>query len=125
VPAAEQGPGEERAVVGVVRQAGDDPVDAPSPGALGRGRRVPLSENGGSLTPLMGQTVRASILSSPSVVAAGTSRTFWKTSPAVWSTSRVIGGLTGRRAVVLSSQSVRARVRESDNCQGAAGRDDA
>ena len=30
VPPAEQGPGEERAVVGVVRQAGDDPVDAPS-----------------------------------------------------------------------------------------------
>ena len=31
VPPAEQGPGEERPVVGVVRQAGHDPVDAPPP----------------------------------------------------------------------------------------------
>ena len=42
VPSAEQGPGEERAVVGVVHQAGHDPVDAPPARALGGGRRVPL-----------------------------------------------------------------------------------
>ena len=59
VPSAEQGPGEERPVVGVVHQAGDDPVDAPPPRTLGCGRRVPLSQAGGSLTPLMGQSLRA------------------------------------------------------------------
>src|SRR5262249_60527284 len=53
-----QGPGEGCSVVGVVDQAGDDPVDAPAPRALGCGPRVPLSEAGGSPTPLMGQTVR-------------------------------------------------------------------
>ena len=41
VPAAEQGPGEERPVVGVVHQAGDDPVDAPPPASPRR--RMPSS----------------------------------------------------------------------------------
>ena len=41
VPAAEQGPGEERAVVGVVRQAGHDPPDAPP--APSPTRRTPSS----------------------------------------------------------------------------------
>ena len=41
VPPAEQGPGEERAVVGVVHQAGDDPADAQPARALGR--RMPSS----------------------------------------------------------------------------------
>ena len=55
VPPPEQGPGEERAVVGVVHQAGDDPVDAPPPPALRGGRRVPLPRGG--LIPLMGQSL--------------------------------------------------------------------
>ena len=54
---AEQGPGEECPVVRVVHQVGDDPVDAPSPRALERGPRVPLSKAGGGLTPLMGQAL--------------------------------------------------------------------
>src|SRR5262249_60768737 len=58
VSAAEQGPGEERVVVGVIHQAGDDPVDASSTRALGCGPRVPFSQAGGCLTPLMGQTLR-------------------------------------------------------------------
>ena len=56
---AEQGPGEECPVVRVVHQVGDDPVDARPPRTLGRGPRVSLSQAGGSMTPLMGQSVRA------------------------------------------------------------------
>ncbi len=44
LPPPEQGPGEERPVVGVVHQAGDDPVDAPPAPALRCGRRVPLPQ---------------------------------------------------------------------------------
>ena len=56
LPPPEQGPGEERPVVGVVRQAGHDPVDAQPARALGDGRRVPLSRGG--LITLMGQSLR-------------------------------------------------------------------
>ena len=56
---AEQGPGEECPVVRVVHQVADDPVDAPPPRTLGRGPRVPLTQAGGSMAPLMGQSVRA------------------------------------------------------------------
>ena len=43
VPPAEQGPGEERPVVGGVRQVGHDPPDAQPARAQGDGCRVPLS----------------------------------------------------------------------------------
>ena len=55
VPPAEQGPGEERAVVGGVRQVGHDPPHAQSAGTQGRGCRVPVSP--GCVTPLMGQSL--------------------------------------------------------------------
>ena len=55
MPPAEQGPGEERAVVGVVRQAGHDPPDAQPARALGDGRRLPLPRGG--LITLMGQSL--------------------------------------------------------------------
>src|SRR5258708_30691537 len=56
LPTPEQGPGEERPVVGIVRQAGDDSVDGPPAAALPCGCRIPLLQC--SLKWLMGQTLR-------------------------------------------------------------------
>ena len=55
MPAAEQGPGEECPVVGVVRRAGDDPADAQPARTVGDGPRVPLPQGGP--IELMGQTL--------------------------------------------------------------------
>src|SRR5271166_6610251 len=43
VPPPEQGPREERPVVGIVHQAGHDPVDVSPASPLRCGRRIPLS----------------------------------------------------------------------------------
>src|SRR3954470_7852857 len=43
LPPPEQGPGEERPVVGIVHQAGHDPIDVPPAAALPYRARIPLS----------------------------------------------------------------------------------
>ena len=57
LPSPEQGPGEERPVVGIVHQAGHDPVDVPPAAALRYGR--PNSTIAVQLEPLMGQSLSA------------------------------------------------------------------
>src|SRR3954463_12177905 len=44
LPPPEQGPGEERPVVGIVHQAGHDSVDVPPAAALPYRPRIPLSQ---------------------------------------------------------------------------------
>src|SRR5216684_1631973 len=55
MPSVEQGPGEERPIVGGVCQVGYDPHDAQPACAQRNGCRVPLSN--GCINPLMGQTL--------------------------------------------------------------------
>src|SRR5947209_20466084 len=68
VSAAEQGPGEERAVVGGVRPVGHDPPDAQPAGAQGSGCRVPLPT--GRMIRLMGQSLSAFAVSIMTLSAA-------------------------------------------------------
>src|SRR5438067_12189930 len=55
MPASELGPGEERLIVGGVRQVGHDPPDAEPARAQRNGCRIPVPY--GCINPLMGQSL--------------------------------------------------------------------
>src|SRR5437763_9971645 len=60
MPASELGPGEERLIVGGVRQVGHDPPDAEPARAQRNGCRIPVPY--GCINPLMGQSLSAKVL---------------------------------------------------------------
>src|SRR5438477_12850546 len=59
MPASELGPGEERLIVGGVRQVGHDPPDAEPARAQRNGCRIPVPY--GCINPLMGQSLSAAL----------------------------------------------------------------
>src|SRR5271165_6293265 len=100
VPPPEQGPREERPVVGIVHQAGHDPVDVSPASPLRCGRRIPLSRCSlnrpyGTVTERIGLSSCLFARVKSTLVLRRVSRSFWDKEESDMKSIKLLNGSDG------------------------------